>query len=440
MDRGLILKASEVISKVSETSSTNEKIAMLESHKGSELDDLLQKIFFYTYDSKKVYKIGKARLRGVVALNETFIVPRFDNIFELLDCLDSRKGVDNELVSDVREFIMNEPLCEVRELYYNMIMKDLRAGVTATTANKVWPDLIPQFKLQLARKYEDRADKIEGEEIVITQKLDGIRCAIVIDEEGKMEALTRQNRRIDGLQEILTSLKKDSNLLNNIVLDGELVYSAEEELDSAAKYRKTVEVVNSDMKDKKNIKYHIFDMAGLEAFNKGESTEIQYNRRRDILESSISNTDSIELVPVLYQGEDHTKIVELLDEAIANEQEGVMINLTSGYYDCKRSNNLLKVKQMHTVDLRVIGLQEGEGKYKGSLGAILVDYKGYELGVGSGFSDKERELYWGNPELIIDKIVEVQYFEESSNNQGGLSLRFPIFKEVREDKTEVSYN
>lgn len=440
MSRILALRACEVINKVSKTSSTNEKTAILNSHKGTELDELLQKIFLYTYDTKKVYKIGKARLRGVIARNETYRIPMFENIFELLDHLDAKKGVDNELVSEVRTFIINEPIGEIRELYYNMIMKDLRAGVTATTANKVWPDLIPQFKLQLARKYEDRADKIEGEEIIVTQKLDGIRCAIVIDGEGKMVALTRQNRRIDGLQDILTSLKKDSSLVNNIVLDGELVFSAEEELDSAARYRKTVEIVNSDMENKKNVKYHVFDVAALEPFNKGESTKTPYTIRREILEGSLTNTDVVELVPILYQGDDHTKIVELLDEAIANEQEGIMINLANGTYDCGRSNNLLKFKQMHTVDLRVLDIQEGTGKYEDSLGAIIVDYKGYELGVGSGFSDKERELYWASPELIVGKIVEVQYFEESSNNQGGLSLRFPIFREVREDKVEISYN
>jgi DNA ligase-1 len=37
------------------------------------------------------------------------------------------------------------------------------------------------------------------------------------------------------------------------------------------------------------------------------------------------------------------------------------------------------------------------------------------------------------------QIVEIQYFEESNNEQGGLSLRFPVFKRVRDDKNEESY-
>jgi DNA ligase-1 len=35
---------------------------------------------------------------------------------------------------------------------------------------------------------------------------------------------------------------------------------------------------------------------------------------------------------------------------------------------------------------------------------------------------------------IIGKIVEVQYFEETTNADGGISLRFPVFKDFRPDK------
>jgi DNA ligase-1 len=39
----------------------------------------------------------------------------------------------------------------------------------------------------------------------------------------------------------------------------------------------------------------------------------------------------------------------------------------------------------------------------------------------------------------MNKIVEIQYFEESSDKEGNLSLRFPVFKQVRNDKNEESY-
>ena len=47
--------------------------------------------------------------------------------------------------------------------------------------------------------------------------------------------------------------------------------------------------------------------------------------------------------------------------------------------------------------------------------------------VGSGFSDEERALYWAQPDLILNKIVEVKYFESSKNADGTESLRFPTW-------------
>ena len=62
----------------------------------------------------------------------------------------------------------------------------------------------------------------------------------------------------------------------------------------------------------------------------------------------------------------------------------------------------------------------------------------YNVRVGSGFTATERDVFWRNPEKIVGKIVEIQYFEVSQNEKGGYSLRFPIFKWVREDKDEPS--
>ena len=71
---------------------------------------------------------------------------------------------------------------------------------------------------------------------------------------------------------------------------------------------------------------------------------------------------------------------------------------------------------------------------------IKCDYKGFELGVGSGFIDEQRYYYWNNPDDIIGKIVEVKYKNETKNKQGGLSVQFPTFITIRNDKTKPSYN
>ena len=117
-----------------------------------------------------------------------------------------------------------------------------------------------------------------------------------------------------------------------------------------------------------------------------------------------------------------------------------MVNINDAPYEFKRTSNLLKVKEMLECDLVITGFEEGQGKYKGKLGRLNVDYKGNALGVGSGFSDEQRAWFWDNQSNLIGRVATVEYFEESHNEEGKLSLRFAIFKELRESGKEVSYS
>jgi DNA ligase-1 len=165
--------------------------------------------------------------------------------------------------------------------------------------------------------------------------------------------------------------------------------------------------------------------------------------RRTLVESIFNLAGDLtyfELLPVLYQGTDTSKIAELLNSEIARGQEGVMINICDAPYEFKRTNSLLKVKKMNTLDLQIIGFEEGSGRLAGTLGAILVRYKnGNVVKVGSGFTDWLREEIWKNQGKYLDCICEIQYFEETTNADGGISLRFPIFKDFRTDKLEADF-
>ena len=95
---------------------------------------------------------------------------------------------------------------------------------------------------------------------------------------------------------------------------------------------------------------------------------------------------------------------------------------------------LLKVKKMNDIDLEVIGYEEGTGAMAGTLGSLIVEYKGNKVYVGSGFSKEQREEIWKHPNDYIGITISIQYFEETTNDQGGISLRFPVFLDFRYDK------
>jgi DNA ligase-1 len=119
-----------------------------------------------------------------------------------------------------------------------------------------------------------------------------------------------------------------------------------------------------------------------------------------------------------------------------------MINLTNAEYMFKRTTALLKVKKMNTLDLEIVGYEEGSGRLAGTLGAIHVRYKdGNIVKVGSGFSDRLRAELWRARGDFLGQICEIQYFEETTNADGGISLRFPVFKDFRDpwDKTTPDF-
>lgn len=199
--------------------------------------------------------------------------------------------------------------------------------------------------------------------------------------------------------------------------------------------------------NKTGVEFVMFDTMPLHEFKEGKSTKTFEIRRSDLnclkdelrtiqLEQEFPRV--INIVDILYVGNDLEEINNVQKQAEAQGYEGTMLDEANAYYEAKRTKTLLKYKTFHTVDLKVLRVEEHIRGNK--LGNIVVDYKGYELGVGSGFSDKQRDLYWNNKELIEGKIVEIGYFEESKNDKGGESLRFPTFKMLREDKMEVSYN
>lgn len=255
--------------------------------------------------------------------------------------------------------------------------------------------------------------------------------------DGKVKIFSRQGKRIEGLIDLEEELKE----LPSGCYDGELLLD-KEDLPSKDLYRETVTVVNSKNDNKKNIVFNVFDFIPLKDFENRHS-DLHCDRRKMQVYKSLRNTEPnwIRPVPILYRGEYNKEIVQKeLDKQIALEHEGVMVNINDAPYEGKRTKNILKVKAMQDCDLKIIGFEEGTGKNKGTLGAIIVDYKGFEVKVGSGFTDEDRKYFWNNQNELLGRVITVQYFEETTNKKdNSLSLRFPVYKELREEGKEVSY-
>lgn len=98
------------------------------------------------------------------------------------------------------------------------------------------------------------------------------------------------------------------------------------------------------------------------------------------------------------------------------------------------TGEIIKLKRVLSFDLRVIGWMEGKGKHAGRVGNLIVQFNDTTgLGVGTGFTDKQRQEWFDNPDLIMGQIVEIEAMDFSED---GL-LREPRFKGIRFDKLET---
>ena len=343
-------------------------------------------------------------------------------------------------------------VCEVAgetgypELVFSIAKKNLTLGVNATTLNKVYgKGFIPTFEAQLAEKNFDNPDKKvpEGTEFIVTEKLDGVRCVLMFDDQGQPHFYARSGREIEGLVELRNEALSFPKEQKDLVYDGELLIENRGDKKSNNLYRDTMSVIGSDG-EKRGVIFHLFDALSKESFMGGRCN-IPASFRKFVVAAFFDSTEGhMKAVPILYAGTDRNEIMRCLDEVTARGGEGVMINLSDAPYICGRNSGLLKVKRFNECEGIIRSIETGTGKNEGRLGAIIIDIKDedgryHKVRVGSGFKDYERDYYYDFPELLIGKVVEIGYFEVTKNKaDDSLSLRFPTWLDrIRHDKGEL---
>jgi DNA ligase-1 len=426
----------DFVNEIMESNSRIHKQNVLKKYKD---DEVVKKYLQIAFDPYRVYGVANKKLAAKLDGDPCIMLnPPIFGLFEYLETHNTGRAVDILKCQHYLDWVAGWDT-ECAKLLESLICKDLSIGCEAKTINSVIPDLIPTFSVQLANKYFDRPQVVEDKKFAITTKIDGGRI-IALKQGGHVEFFTRAGQRYEGLVDLEDEMSR--LMPDNTCLDGEItLLSNPKALTSKDQYKETMKIVRTKDKEKHGIKMLVFDWMSADEFKK-QQCDTPYRLRRAYVDQMFSMLDLkyFELLPLLYVGEDTSKITEILEEEVANGEEGIMINIYDAPYRFTRTWDLVKVKKMNTLDLEIVGYEEGSGRLAGTLGALHVRYKdGNIVKVGSGFSDELRALIWLEPTDFIGKIAEIQYFEETSNADGGVSLRFPIFKDFRPDKLEADF-
>ena len=426
-------KVIRLFKEIQNTSSLNDKKAIITANKNNEL---FKKCLVFLLDGNVTTGIAEKKYDSLEARCSDWKHNDISTEFcELMDYIKTHNTGRDEDVIQVQAwcYALDD---EIKEFTRGMITKSIRLGADAKLINKVIPNLIPTFDVQLGTSIEKT--KLNGDEkIFISRKLNGTRCAFVGN-----KCMTRQGKEYKGLDHIIVDLQK--LIGTDTFVDGELIYKNKEGLSDSAAFQLGTGLAMSKSEDKSELKLVVFDMFPLSEFWNGKSKETYSVRKQSILELQKKieklGIENVEIVEMFYEGNDHSEIWKWLDYAENHDYEGCIVNLDT-VYECKRTKSLLKVKRFYTYDLEVVGVEEGTGRNKGTLGALVVKYKNNTVNVGSGYSDEERRYYWDNQDEIIGRVIEVKYKEITVDKKTGLeSLQFPVYICRREIGKEPSYD
>jgi len=323
--------------------------------------------------------------------------------------------------------------------YRRILLKDFKCGVSESTVNacvkksKKSKYKVPVFKCMLAKDSKGHEKKLVGEKL-IDYKLDGVRVVTIVNPISKtVKQYSRNGKEFHNFGHITKEIEKYLSLFKiPMVLDGEMVSHSFQELMKQVQRKTDVNAQDAQ--------YALFDILPLSEFQQGISEKSCEERDSDlnlITKILTKNIFAVEKVKVnLDTKEGQKKFAQINKTALEQGYEGVMIKDPDGLYECKRSALMLKMKPFIEVSLEVKDVEEGTGKYEGTLGALVCEGtdtgKFIKVNVGSGITDEQRDEFWKQKKDIIGNIVEIRADVISKNQDDDhYSLRFPRFLSFR---------
>ena len=348
--------------------------------------------------------------------------PRFK---ELLDKL-SRRELTGHAARDA--IIKVEGGCcsdTWNDWYRPILLKDFKAGFSEKTVNKVAKGTIPVFGCMLARDGAKEEKKLVGQ-VLIENKYDGVRCIAIVQNSTAI-LYSRNGKVFPNFPHIEAALSKPE--FNNMVFDGEIMSENFQALMKQV-YRKT-DVDTSDAY------MALFDVLDLVEFNAGKGACTTVERKQILAELPFDECiRKVDFTQVNLDTKEGQHIFKNMNKiAIAEGYEGLMVKPVGSIYECKRSASWLKIKPIIEVTLTIIDIEEGQGKFEGTAGALVCEGidDGVIIGVnvGSGLTDEMRESIWNNRDDVIGQLVEIRADAITQAENGEYSLRFPRFKTFR---------
>lgn len=457
-----------VLAELAATDSKTEKQSIIGREAKAKNEDFFQGVGLaldnmVTFGVKKVdHKVGSGK--GLKA----------DEFFKLCEDLGARRLTGDAARDAIAALADKATEEEWNGWYRRILQKDLKAGFSESTLNKVcekaYPDYaVAVFECQLAKDCVDEDGAVDESLLngkkQIDVKLDGMRVITIVYPDGRVDQTSRNGKELLNFGVVKSQIAKTAKAFKvPMVLDGEIMSASFQDMMRQARRKTNVQANDSVL--------HLFDILPLSEFLAGKSKLKQSARSAALMawgDKFDAVLDNVEIVGQEVVDLDtkagQKRLLEINKKALAGKYEGVMLKDVDALYECKRSKNWLKMKPFIEESLTVVEIEKGKvgSKFENTLGAMVcegvVDGKNVRVHVGGGYSIQLRaQLYathTGKPQTwlkkkggswvtmveqpgkgkIVGLIAEIRADAlTKGENSDTWSMRFPRFKIFRGTK------
>lgn len=414
----------DILNELNESNSSNYKLDILKKYKdNSELKKLLE----LTYNRNKYnFNVSKNCIIKDNPILESNGSKTVDEILSALEIL----GGGTIRGNGAHQFVCNHLKCldnDNKEIFLNVLGRDLKIGLNVKSINKVFKNLIPKPNYMRCAVLSEKTLKKINFPAFIQLKMDGTYREIHVT-DGQVTGKTRS-----GEEYFNPVLFKEMENFPNGFYTGELTIEGESRFTGNG-------LINSLNPPYEKITFTIWDYLTDEDYL--EKTKTPYYSRFESLSDIIEKHESnrVKLVP------NHE--VNSIDEALKYVSDWMEQGLEGGVLKDKNnvfkngtSGTQLKIKLKVDTEMRITGFTDGTigTKREGKIGAIqFSNDEGTIKGQCSGFSDEELDLFTKNKDNLIGRIISVEFNDiVKSENNDYYALSHPRFIEIRNDKDET---
>ena len=415
----------DILNELNESNSSNYKLDILKKYKdNSELKKLLE----LTYNRNKYnFNVSKnCIIKDNPSILESNGSKTVDELLSALEILGEGTIRGNE----AHQFVYNHLKCldnDNKEIFLNVLGRDLKIGLNVKSINKVFKNLIPKPNYMRCAVLSEKTLKKINFPAFIQLKMDGTYREIHVA-DGQVSGKTRS-----GEEYFNPVLFKEMENFPNGYYTGELTIDGESRFTGNG-------LINSLNPPYEKITFTVWDYLTDDDYL--EKTKTPYYSRFESLSEIIEkhNSNRVKLVPN-HEVNSIDEALKYVSDWMEHGLEGGVLKDKNNVFKNGTSGTQLKIKLKVDAEMRITGFTDGTigTKREGKIGAIqFSNDEGTIKGQCSGFSDEELDLFTKNKDNLIGRIISVEFNDlVKSENNDYYALSHPRFIEIRNDKDET---